>query len=86
MADYLGTTTETISRTVHLLVRRGILRIVDTRHFEVLQPKALGALSGREEFVTVTRNSEGLAKVDAMERRGMLAGAAEAALTKRMRA
>lgn len=47
MAVYLGTTAETISRTIQDLARRGVLRIINPQRFEVLDEARLGYLSGR---------------------------------------
>ena len=46
LASYLSTTIETISRTIHHLSRIGVVRIIDSSHFEVLDPDGLLALSG----------------------------------------
>ncbi len=46
LASYLGTTIETISRHVHHLSRSGIIRIIDSGHFEVLDHGRLLAVSG----------------------------------------
>jgi CRP/FNR family transcriptional regulator len=51
-AAYLGTTSETLSRSIHVLARRGIIRIIDSQHFEIIQVGRLAILSGREEFVS----------------------------------
>jgi hypothetical protein len=51
-AAYLGTTIETLSRSIHILARRGIIRIIDGQHFEISQVGRLAILSGREEFVS----------------------------------
>ncbi len=50
MATYLGTTVESISRTIRAMARRGVIRIIDAQNFEVVQWNRLVALSGREEF------------------------------------
>jgi len=47
MAVYLGTTAETISRTIQDLARRGVLRIINPQRFEVLDEARLVFLSGR---------------------------------------
>ncbi len=47
MAIYLGTTAETISRTIQDLARRGVLRIINPQRFEVLDEVRLTFLSGR---------------------------------------
>lgn len=41
LANYLGARPETLSRAFHELERRGILRIVDPHHFEILDEEAL---------------------------------------------
>lgn len=46
LASYLSTTIETISRHIHYLSRTGVIRILDSSHFEVLDYPALLALSG----------------------------------------
>jgi CRP/FNR family transcriptional regulator, anaerobic regulatory protein len=46
LASYLSTTIETISRHLHTLARRGIIRIIDGSHFEVLEPRVLLEVSG----------------------------------------
>lgn len=48
MAAYLGTTVESISRSVQELSRRSVIRIVDTQHFEILNPRRLIELSGHD--------------------------------------
>lgn len=48
-ASYLGTTPETISRNVQQLARTGVIRLLDSDHFEVLKRERLFALSGQEE-------------------------------------
>lgn len=49
LASYLGTTIESISRNIHTLASRGIVRIIDSSHFEVLDRPALLSLSGVAE-------------------------------------
>lgn len=46
LASYLGTTIETISRHIHTLSRIGVIRIIDSSHFEVLDRHRLVELSG----------------------------------------
>lgn len=46
LARYLGARPETLSRAFHELEGRGILRIVDTYHFEILDERALVEASG----------------------------------------
>lgn len=48
MAVYLGTTAETISRTIQDLARRGVLRIINPQRFEVLDEARLSFLSGKD--------------------------------------
>lgn len=48
MAVYLGTTAETISRTIQDLARRGVLRIINPQRFEVLDEARLTFLSGKD--------------------------------------
>lgn len=50
MATYLGTTVESISRTVRFMARKGVIRIIDPQNFEVVRWDRLVALSGREEL------------------------------------
>lgn len=47
MAVYLGTTAETISRTIQDFARRGVLRIINPQRFELLDETRLVRLSGR---------------------------------------
>jgi CRP/FNR family transcriptional regulator len=49
LASYISTTIESISRQIHALSRRGIIRIIDSSHFEVLNRPDLMALSGLAE-------------------------------------
>ena len=55
IAAYLGTTTETISRSLHTLAQQGMIRIVDHQSFEITQVKALTELAGREDILTLPR-------------------------------
>jgi CRP/FNR family transcriptional regulator len=50
LAAYLGTTVESISRTVQELSRKGVLRIIDSRNFEILDGRRLSHLSGRTDL------------------------------------
>jgi CRP/FNR family transcriptional regulator len=59
-AAYLGTTSETLSRSIHDLARRGIIRIIDGQHFEIIQMGRLAILSGREEFVREAKKQQQL--------------------------
>lgn len=63
MATYLGTTVETISRTIRLMARKGVIRIIDPQHFEVLRRDRLVTMSGRQEFAT------GYSDTDVLSRR-----------------
>lgn len=47
MAIYLGTTAETISRTIQDFARRNLLRIINPQRFEVLDEACLARLAGR---------------------------------------
>ncbi|EHK53263.1 Crp/Fnr family transcriptional regulator [Allomesorhizobium alhagi] len=49
MAAYLGTTAESISRSIQEMARQGVLRIADACHFEILNERQLIWLSGRGE-------------------------------------
>ena len=49
LAGYLGTTIETISRHVHFLSRRGVIRIINASQFVVLDRGELLGLSGLAE-------------------------------------
>lgn len=52
MAAYLGTTVESISRSIQQMARSGVIRILDPQHFEIADPQRLVFLSGHdiEEF------------------------------------
>ncbi|GAB4354815.1 MAG: Crp/Fnr family transcriptional regulator [Oricola sp.] len=56
IAAYLGTTPETLSRNIQTLVRRGVIRPIDTNHFELLDLKSLIEHSGesREDLETMS--------------------------------
>ena len=45
MAAYLGTTVESISRSVQQISRSGVIRVIDPQRFEIIDPKRLIALS-----------------------------------------
>ena len=62
IAAYLGTTPETLSRNIQTLVRKEIIRSVDTNHFELLDMPGLVAHTGetREDLEALT-GTEGLA-------------------------
>lgn len=49
MAAYLGTTVESISRSIQEMARDGVLRIIDPQHLEILDERRLLLLSGRGE-------------------------------------
>lgn len=46
LASYLSTTFETISRHLHHLAAKGVIRIIDSNHFEVLDPDRLRTIAG----------------------------------------
>tara|TARA_R110002020_G_scaffold35734_5_gene107625 strand:+ start:1146 stop:2042 length:897 start_codon:yes stop_codon:yes gene_type:complete len=46
VASYLGTTFETISRHIHYLADRGVIAIIDSSHFEVLDRDGLQSIAG----------------------------------------
>ncbi|MDP2737732.1 MAG: Crp/Fnr family transcriptional regulator [Pseudorhodobacter sp.] len=48
LAQYLGTRTESLSRALHSLEARSIIRIVDPARFEILDTAALIRISGHE--------------------------------------
>jgi CRP/FNR family transcriptional regulator, anaerobic regulatory protein len=50
LATYIGTTVETISRKVQHLSRKRTIRIIDPRHFEILNYGQLVRMSGREDI------------------------------------
>ncbi|WP_276315571.1 Crp/Fnr family transcriptional regulator [Mesorhizobium jarvisii] len=52
MASYLGTTGETISRVIHEMSRKGIIKIRNSQHFEVLNMRQLVKMSAREDLST----------------------------------
>ncbi|MAW87237.1 MAG: hypothetical protein CMJ42_11985 [Phyllobacteriaceae bacterium] len=45
LAPYLGTTTETLSRNMQQLARRGIIRVVDGRHVVIVDSKRLSGMA-----------------------------------------
>ena len=49
MAAYLGTTVESISRSIQEMAREGVLRIIDPQHFKILDERRLLWLSGSNE-------------------------------------
>jgi CRP/FNR family transcriptional regulator len=49
LAGYLGTTVETVSRNLQHLSRIGIIRIIDSGRFEILNPKQLFDIAGQSE-------------------------------------
>ncbi|QKD16186.1 Crp/Fnr family transcriptional regulator [Mesorhizobium sp. NZP2077] len=55
MAAYLGTTVETIGRTMRKMSSLNIIRIHEPRHFEVLDEARLMKLSSHEELVRHNR-------------------------------
>ncbi len=46
VAEFLGITLESVSRSVTALKRSGVIRLCDMRHFEVLKPARLAELAG----------------------------------------
>lgn len=50
MATYLGTTAESISRTIRFMARKGVIRIIDAQNFEIVRWDRLVDLSGREDL------------------------------------
>lgn len=50
MASYLGTTGETISRVIHEMSRRGIIKIRNAQDFEILNKRQLVRMSGRDDL------------------------------------
>ena len=46
LAHYLGSRPETLSRAFHALEAKGVLRIIDPHHFEILEKEALIDASG----------------------------------------
>ena len=60
IAAYLGTTPETLSRNIQAMARRKVFRIVDAKHFELLDESALVHHAGEaredlENMVSVNR-------------------------------
>lgn len=49
VASYLGTTIETISRHLHYLEDKGVILILDSSHFEVLDTDRLQTIAGVSE-------------------------------------
>ncbi len=45
-AGYIGTTPETLSRNIQTLARKGVIRISDSKHFELLSGARLAAYAG----------------------------------------
>jgi CRP/FNR family transcriptional regulator len=54
LAQYLGTTVETISRTVQTLARAGLIEVVTSTRFIVTDLEGLIAASGNEDFDPAT--------------------------------
>lgn len=46
MAAYLGTTVESVSRSLHELANRGVIRIVDAQNFEIRDCRRLAEIAG----------------------------------------
>ncbi|MDP3861595.1 MAG: Crp/Fnr family transcriptional regulator [Phaeovulum sp.] len=51
LAQYLGTRPESLSRAFHRLQSRGLIRLLDPFHFEILDYAALVEISGNDRFV-----------------------------------
>ncbi|RWH81358.1 MAG: Crp/Fnr family transcriptional regulator [Mesorhizobium sp.] len=50
VASYLGTTGETISRVIHEMSRKGIIKIRNASDFDVLNKRQLVTMSGRDDL------------------------------------
>lgn len=48
-AAYLGTTVETVSRSIQALVRRGTIAVIDSANFRVLRRRDLIEIAGQDE-------------------------------------
>ena len=48
IAAYLGTTVETLSRQIQNMARKKVIRILDAKHFEILDEARLIALAGQD--------------------------------------
>ena len=46
LASYLGTTFETISRQIHYLEDHGVIHIMDSNHFEIVDRGMLQTIAG----------------------------------------
>ena len=64
LASYLGTTVETISRSLQALVRRGTISIIDSANFRVLKRGDLFRVAGQNEadLVEMVRSRAPLSK------------------------
>ncbi|PKP68589.1 MAG: Crp/Fnr family transcriptional regulator [Alphaproteobacteria bacterium HGW-Alphaproteobacteria-4] len=51
LAQYLGTRPESLSRAFHWLQSRGLIRLIDAFHFEIIDYAALAEISGADRFV-----------------------------------
>ncbi|MGX8007513.1 Crp/Fnr family transcriptional regulator [Mesorhizobium sp. ORM8.1] len=74
MASYLGTTGETISRVIHEMSRKGIVKIRNAQNFEVLNKRQLVRMSGRDDVsirpaIAARSRSERLAAANERPRR-----------------
>ena len=60
LAQYLSTSVETISRTLHLFAREGVIRLIAHDHFEITDFDALVHLSGlaEEDLATLDHSGE----------------------------
>ncbi len=65
MAAYLGTTVESVSRSIQYVARNRVIEIVDPQHFNVIDPSRLVALSGHEheEFDMLRKQTHRLDEV-----------------------
>lgn len=50
LAAFLGTTVETISRTIQSMAKNGVIDIIDAQNFKLVSKSKLIAIAGREEF------------------------------------
>jgi len=55
LAQYLGSRPETLSRAFHDLQRKGILRIIDPYHFEIIDEGALVGAAGDDLIIENTK-------------------------------
>ncbi|RUW87657.1 Crp/Fnr family transcriptional regulator [Mesorhizobium sp. M7A.F.Ca.US.011.01.1.1] len=60
MASYLGTTGETISRVIHEMCRKGIIKICNAQNFKILNKRQLVRMSGRDDLSSIPRTASRL--------------------------